>query len=63
MIKLQIVIIKLLQILLTQTKLILVSLRPFLICLMTTTKVNLVWNPWKEVPIYSQLIPITHNKY
>ena len=42
MIKLQIVITKLLQILLTQTKLILVSLRQFLICLMTTTKVNLV---------------------
>ena len=33
---------KLLQIWLTQTKLILVSLRQFLICLMTTTKVNVV---------------------
>ena len=54
-------VIGLLQILLIQTKLILVSLRQFLICLMTKTKVNLVSNLLNVIQIYSQLTPIFRN--
>ena len=68
MMKLLTVKINVLQILLFQTKLILVSLTQFLICLMTRTKVNLVSNLLHKAPsvkiiqIYSQLTPIILKK-